>query len=255
MQQIIHKLVFSFATAAVAFALCVAPAQGQTEKVIYAFTGVSDGQAPEGGLTIDASGNLYGVTESGGANEAGTVYELTLGSGGTWTKTVLYPFSFGNTDVWFPSSNLVFDPKGNLYGMAPEGGAYNAGGIFELSPGSNGIWTEKVIYTFTGAPDAISFQSYLAIDRAGNLYGYRENFTSSSGTISYGGVFQIQANANGTWTENILHTFSGGNDGSAPYGGQLAVDSAGNVYGEAYNGPRDFGLIFELVARLEGQLE
>jgi hypothetical protein len=83
-------------------------------------------------------------------------------------------------------------------------------------------------------------------------YGYRGNFISTSGTTSYGGIFEIHANANGTWTEKVLHTFSGGNDGSAPYGGQLVVDSAGNLYGQAYNGARDFGLVFELVRGLNG---
>jgi uncharacterized repeat protein (TIGR03803 family) len=252
MQQIINKLVFSFAAAAVAFALCAPRAQGQTEKIIYSFTGGTDGTAPLGGLAIDASGNLYGVTETGGPNGAGTVFELSPGSGGTWTKTVLYSFAFNSGNVWLPASNLVLDAKGNLYGIGPEGGANGAGGIFELSPGSNGTWTEKVIYSFTGGTDVVSFLSYLAIDRAGNLYGYREEFSSSSGTTSYGGVFEIQANANGTWTENVLHTFSGGNDGSAPYGGQLTLDSAGNVYGEAYNGVRDFGLVFELVRSSKG---
>lgn len=246
MQQVIHKLVVSFATAALAFALCAPRAQGQTEKVIYAFTGNTDGQAPQGGLAVDASGNLYGVTETGGAGGAGTVYELSPGSGGVWTKTVLYAFSFGTGDVWLPASNLTFDAKGNLYGVSAEGGAIGSGGIFELSPASNGTWTEKVIYNFTGGTDVVSFQSYLTIDSAGNLYGYRGSSTSSSGVLSYGGIFQMQANANGTWTEIVLHTFSGGSDGSAPYGGQLTVDSAGNIYGEAYNGARDFGVIFKL---------
>ncbi len=251
MQQIINKLIFSFA-AAVVLSLCVSPAQGQTEKIIYSFAGGTDGTAPFTGVTIDKSGNLYGVTETGGSNSAGSVFELSLGSGGTWTNTVLYSFGFTSGNVWLPTSNLVFDVKGNLYGIAPEGGANGSGGIFELSPGSNGIWTEKVIYSFTGGTDIVPFLSYLAIDRAGNLYGYRESFSSSSGTTSYGGVFQVQANADGTWTENVLHTFSGGSDGSAPYAGQLTLDSAGNVYGQASNGVRDFGLVFELVRGSKG---
>ena len=123
MQQIIHKLVFSFAAAAVAFALCAPRAQGQTEKIIYGFTGSADGASPSGGVITDASGKLYGVTENGGVNGAGTVYELSPGSGGTWTKTVLYSFALNSGDVWLPAFNLVFDAKGNLYGVSPEGGA------------------------------------------------------------------------------------------------------------------------------------
>ena len=251
MQQIINKLVFSFAAGLVAFALRAPRAQGQTEKIIYSFTGGTDGAPPLGGLAIDASGNLYGVTDTGGTDSAGTVFELSPGNGGSWTRTVLYSFSYTSGNVWIPASNLVFDAKGNLYGIASLGGVYDAGGIFELSPGSNGTWTEKVIYNFMGGTDVVSFESNLAIDSAGNLYGYRQSVISPDMT-SYGGVFEIQANANGTWTENVLHTFSGGSDGSAPYGGQLTLDSAGNVYGVAFNGVRDFGLVFELVRGSKG---
>lgn len=235
----------------VAFALCAPRAEAQVEKIIYSFAGGTDGAAPEGGLFIDASGNLYGVTESGGTTGAGTVYELSPGSGGTWTKTVLYSFSFSGGDVYLPTTNLVRDAKGNLYGIGPEGGANFAGGIFELSPGSSGTWTEKVIYSFAGGTDVAPFESGLAIDSAGNLYGFRAQ-VASGGVAGYGSVFELQANSNGTWTEKILHTFTGGNDGSAPYGGQLVLDSAGNLYGMAYNGPRDFGLVFELVKHSNG---
>src|SRR5579864_2168801 len=242
MRQIIHRFVFSFAGAAVvAFVLCASLAQGQTEKVIYSFAGGADGSASQGGLLIDGSGNLYGVTPFGGPEGAGTVYELSPGSAGIWSKTPLYTFTFQAGDVFFPNSNLVSDAKGNLYGIGVEGGANGFGGIFELSPGSNGTWTEKVIYSFRGGTDVVSFVSYLTIDSTGNLFGYLNV-----------GIFELQANVNGTWSEKILHTFSGGNDGSAPYAGELAVDSAGNLYGEAYNGVRDFGLVFELVRGSNG---
>ena len=52
-------------------------AWAQTEKVIYSFTGGTDGGEPEGGVIVDAEGNLYGTTQSGGAGGAGTVFELT----------------------------------------------------------------------------------------------------------------------------------------------------------------------------------
>lgn len=253
MKQITNKFVSSSViAAAIAFALCARPAQSQVEKIIYSFTGGTDGTQPAGSVLIDANGNLYGVTEEGGTEGAGTLYELSPGSGGTWTKTVLHSFAFGTSDVYLPDSNLVFDAKGNLYGISGQGGANSAGGVFELSPGSNGTWTEKVIYSFTGGANVPSFQSNVAIDSAGNLYGYLGQFISTSGVTSYGGVFELQAHADGAWTEKILHTFSGGNDGTAPYGGRLTLDSAGNVYGQAYNGPRDFGLVFELVRGSNG---
>lgn len=120
-------------------------------------------------------------TEQGGTIGVGTVYELSPGSGGTWSKTELYSFTYIGGDVFLPTSNLVFDGKGNLYGMAPAGGANGSGGIFELSPGSNGTWTEKVIYSFAGGKDIVAFESGLTIDSGNNLYGYLGSAVLSGG--------------------------------------------------------------------------
>lgn len=252
MQQTIQKLVSSFVAAVVVtFALCVPRAQSQTYKIIYSFTGGAEG-GPTGGLAIDASGNLYGVTESGGNYGAGTVYELSPGSGGTWTKTEVYSFGLTTGDIYLPTSNLVFDAKGNLYGMTPAGGANGSGGIFELSPGSNGTWTEKTIYSFTGGTDIVSFQSALAIDSGSNLYGYLGSAVFSNGTSTSGGVFELESESNGTWTEKILHTFLGADDGVSPYGGALVVSSSGHVFGMASGGPHDYGIVFELAQAAPG---
>src|ERR1700733_3454783 len=61
---------------------------GWNETVLYTFSGGSDGSHPYGGLIFDSAGNLYGTTFQGGTSNAGTVYELTPGKGGTWTETV-----------------------------------------------------------------------------------------------------------------------------------------------------------------------
>jgi uncharacterized repeat protein (TIGR03803 family) len=222
--------------------LVTVPSQAQTEKIIYSFSGAADGANPFGGLISDTNGNLYGVTQRGGASDEGTVFELSPGSGATWTETVLSSFNAGT--VWFPASNVVFDAKGNLYGVAFQGGVHGMGGIFELSPASNGTWTENVIYNFAGGSDVVCSPTRIVIDGGGNLFGYRCG--------QYGSIFELQPKSNGTWAEKILHTFSGGNDGSVEYGVQLSVDSSGNLYGQAWNGPRDFGIVFELVRGATG---
>lgn len=245
MQQEVRVLFFQFITVVAAFSMLLTlPSQAQTEKIIYSFSGGTDGLSPAGGVVLDSNGNLYGVTEGGGANAAGTVFKLSPNSTGTWTKTVLYSFDPAHGDVYYPVSNLVFDANGNLYGISWQGGTHYAGGIFELSPGSNGTWNEKIAYSFAGGIDIVSAQSLLTIDGAGNLFGYHY--------AVYGSIFELQAGSNGTWTEKILHTFSGGNDGTAQYGGQLSIDSAGNLYGQASNGPHDFGIVFELVPGANG---
>ena len=44
---------------------------------MYSFTGTADGNYPNGGLVLDAKGNLYGTTATGTTNSFyGTVYKL-----------------------------------------------------------------------------------------------------------------------------------------------------------------------------------
>jgi uncharacterized repeat protein (TIGR03803 family) len=88
----------------------------------------------DSGLIFDAAGNLYGTTFYGtGSNCCGTVFELTPGGGAFWTETVLYNFG-GGTDGILPAAGLIFDAPGNLYGTTTQGGVYNNGTVFEITP-------------------------------------------------------------------------------------------------------------------------
>ena len=126
-----------------------------TETVIYQFQGKgsNDASVPNGGLTRDAAGNLYGVTAYGGTGDCvllgvpagcGTVYELSppKQKGGAWTETILYSFPTAKQG-YLPNGNLVFDSAGNLYGATVFGGGKGTtcdkfyqycGAVFELSP-------------------------------------------------------------------------------------------------------------------------
>ena len=56
----------------------LAPSGGTwTYTELYDFTGGADGGYPGGGVTLDASGNLYGTAVLGGANGFGVVWEVT----------------------------------------------------------------------------------------------------------------------------------------------------------------------------------
>lgn len=225
-------------------------ASAQTEAILHSFTGGSDGGFPQAGLIFDSKGNLYGTTEFGGTGggfcgTCGTAFELTPGVSGTWTETVLYAFgSTASSDGVFPIGPLIFDGKGNLYGAASQGGALGGGTVFELSPGSSGTWTEKVLYNFTGGADGgFPYGGGLVFDGSGNLYGT----TPSGGKYGFGTVFELIPGATGTWTEKVLHSFTGGNDGAYPYGSTLILDSAGNLYGVAGQGGfHDYGVVFKL---------
>lgn len=210
-----------------------------TENVLYAFTGGSDGAGPLGGLIFDKSGNLYGTTSFGGyitiGNPpcivgCGVAFRLTPAVSGSWTETVLHAFGEGS-DLSMPYAAMLFDAAGNLYGTANTGGAYAAGGIFELSPSSGGSWTETVLYSFTDGSDGAWPQSPLLFDGSGSLYGAAlggGNDTACPGGC--GVIFKLSPSAHG-WRESVIHTFSGGSDGALPV--SIVFDSAGNLYGAA----------------------
>jgi uncharacterized repeat protein (TIGR03803 family) len=193
-----------------------------TETILHSFQGVADGARPDG-LNIDADGNLYGVTASGGfkkhdhnPNGYGTVFKIT--SDGTYS--ILYAF-VGGDDGALPLGNLALDGAGNLYGTTLQGGD-NLGTVFKLTPG--GVRT--TLHSFTGSPDGSGPEGGVIIDGAGNLYGT----TASGGTASRGTVFKVDA----AGTESILYFFSGP-DGEVPEAGVI-LDGAGNLYGDTVEG-------------------
>jgi uncharacterized repeat protein (TIGR03803 family) len=213
------------------------------EKILYTFgASQQDGYAPQCALIFDSRGNLYGTTYSGGTHQGGTVFELSPGSNGSWTEKILYNFG-GDFDGQNPYAGLVFDSKGNLYGTTNQGGYYGSGSVFELTAGAGSTWSERVIYSFNsyGSGDGFLPASTLILDQAGNLYGN----TGYGGAFGYGTVFELSPGANGTWTEKLIHSFTG-NDGGLP-AGALARDESGKLYGTAYElGPNDYGNVFEL---------
>jgi hypothetical protein len=95
----------------------------------------------------------------------------------------------------------------------------------------------------------------MALDAAGNLYGttYRGGGLSDCDGSGCGAAFRLSPVANGHWKETVLHSFTGGTDGSQPDSG-LSIDGAGNVYGTTpYGGDptcaldvRGCGVVFEL---------
>jgi len=106
-----------------------------TLTTLYSFcsqSGCADGRYPYGGLIQSSDGNLYGTTTEGGANGDGTIFKITSSS----TLTTLYTFCSqgGCTDGANPYAGLVQATDGNLYGTTYNGGAYNNGTVFEISP-------------------------------------------------------------------------------------------------------------------------
>jgi hypothetical protein len=245
----------------------IAFAASPQEKLLYLFQGPSapngqDGQGPRD-LISDESGNLYGVTTSGGicllphfeSYPCGTVFELSppATKGGTWTETVLYEFGTSLADGSNPMGNLVRDNLGNLYGVTfysttSGNGGLGCGDFFELSPPSQqgAAWTETILYIFQGYVnnDGCGPMGTLVSDGKGNIYGPTiagGALASSIAPKGYddGGIFRMSppAVAGGTWTEAFTQNLGGGIN---PAGG-LMIDRKGILYGTAR------GTIFQLV--------
>jgi uncharacterized repeat protein (TIGR03803 family) len=146
-----------------------------------------DGMYPYAGLTLDAFGNAYGATESGGTYGNGTIFKLSPSAGG-WTKTVIYDFP-NCAEGCVPAYTLVFDKAGNLYGSGgggnPACGSYTCGTIFRLIPLAGGKWKYQAVYKFSGADGAFPYG--VVLDGRGHMFGT----TSGGGTYNSGVLFEI----------------------------------------------------------------
>lgn len=227
-----------------AFQLTPGSGGSRSESVLHSFSDSPDAAYPEASLLMDASGNLYGTSLSGGDGQCiggcGAIFELSYGADGNRSESVIH--SFNGTDGWAPTGNLIMDSTGTLYGTTSFGGAHMAGTVFQLAQGPNGTWSETVLYDFQrNGRDGVGPCSGLIFDRAGNLYGT----TYNGGPYGKGTVFELKPRSNGKWTEVVLHSFDG-HDGAYLLAG-LTLDSAGNLYGVCPNhGPHWRGTVFEL---------
>lgn len=232
-----------------------------TETVLYRFTGQGDGAFPTGPLAIDASGNLFGTTNSGGSGACpldptfgcGTAYELSPNSGG-WTLTTLH--SFTGSDGYEPSG-LMIDASGNLIGTTAYGGTTNSNCLFGCGfvyslISTSGVWSLQTLYSFTGSSDGAFPGETLTMDASGNLYGAAGGggivACNELGLTGCGTIFELSPVGN-SWNFTTLHSFDR-TDGQSPIA--VLPDAAGNLYGVSYGGIQNCpalgcGIIFNMV--------
>ncbi|HTV63971.1 MAG TPA: choice-of-anchor tandem repeat GloVer-containing protein [Bryocella sp.] len=250
------------------------------ETVIYSNPGGDGPSLFYAGVVFDAAGNIYGASYIGGQFGNGAVYELSPSGGGNYTETNLYSFT-GGSDGALSMTGVARDAAGDIYGATTQGGAYRYGTVFKLVHEANG-YTFQLLYTFTGGSDGGSPNGNVVLDAAGNLYGAtslgggifqitpsgtftvidtQAGFMTAPLTIdalgniygtTYGGgshddgsVFEL-SNTNGTWTHNVLYSFTGQNDGALPISG-VGMDASGNLYGTStYSGTYGQGTLWQL---------
>ncbi len=156
--------------------------------------------------------------------------------------SIVYTFPTGSDVNAYPNSALIADSQGNLYGTAGRNDEFS-GGVFELTPVGNGIWTENF---YSGLnTDGGNAPIGLVLDpNTGNLYGV----VASAGTGKCGYVYQLTPpSANdGSWSQAVIYNFACGDDGNEPYAA-LIRDSAGRLYGTTIGGgSAGLGVVFML---------
>src|ERR1700738_1435639 len=162
---------------------------------------------------------------------------------------VIYGFA-GSTDGEYTDTDLVTDSAGNIYGTSVLGGTFGGGTVFQLSPSASG-WTHTVLYSFTGGADGGEPYKGVTLDAQGNLYGTAVTGGSGSCEGGCGVVFKL-TNSGGVWTQTVIHTFTGGNDGSGP-GTGLTLGRYGTLYGMTpTGGANGQGVVFLLTPMENG---
>jgi hypothetical protein len=164
------------------------PSAGGTwaETILHSFTGSgTGGYAPvRSGVIFDSVGNLYGTTALGGTYGAGTAFELSPAKGGAWDVKWLHAFRGLTYDGYMPTTGVIFDTYGNLYGTTVGGGTVG-GTVFELSPTTGGKWSEKVVHDFNTLDDGWD-PNGLTLAPDGDFYGTTSAGGGSAG--EFGGI-------------------------------------------------------------------
>jgi hypothetical protein len=201
---------------------------------------------------------LFGAAFGGGTGhfQAGVVYRLTPPSSGQtdWRQSVIYNFCAAAdcSDGATPSSGLLLDELGNLYGTTSQSGAgfHGGGTVFELSRNADRSWTFTLLHTFceqtTSCKGGYDPFGQMTLDSTGNLYG----LTAGGGTGGKGTAFRIKLNGASS-TLKVLYNFCSEPqciDGADP-GNGMVMDDAGNLFGTTSEGGLNgmlSGTIFEI---------
>jgi uncharacterized repeat protein (TIGR03803 family) len=183
----------------------VAAARAQTYSIPASFDG-TNGQYPTATPLIDSLGNIFGTTEKRrGSDNCGAVYELVNNGGGSYTNKTLYKFP-GNDDGCAPSSGLVMDSAGNLYGTAGGGNARPAGVVYELVNQGGGSYAFELIYAFSEkGKGGYSPVGDLVIFK-GSLYGVTSEGVGGGCRDGCGTLYRLTISG-GKWVETVLHVF------------------------------------------------
>jgi uncharacterized repeat protein (TIGR03803 family) len=174
-----------------------------------------------------------------------TLATLMPQSGAAQSRTYETMYSFhGSPDGGDPNAALVISKSGSLYGTTYGGGASGLGTVFEMTKPTGGHWKENVLFSFNGS-DGQYPPSALVFGSTGALYGVTVGGGCGGCT---GVVFELAppAGAGGSWTETVLHAFSGSGNNAAPNGPPL-IGPGGTLYATTQGSAGPTGTAFALL--------
>ena len=198
------------------------------ETVLYSFpvTNGIDGREPIGSLVQTSDGNFFGLTFTGGADQAGTLFRLTPDG----YESVVHAFGVHSTDGTFPNPSLTLGTDGNFYGTTVGGGMHGLGVVFKITPEV----LETIVYNFDDGPP--SFGLIQASDAT--FYG-----TNGGGQFGNGSVYSLTPAGLATFLYNFGTAVA---DGKEPFG-SLLQGSDGNFYGVTiYGGANNTGTVYRM---------
>jgi uncharacterized repeat protein (TIGR03803 family) len=220
------------------------------EHDIHDFCG-TDGSSPGyGALVLDAAGNFFGTTMSGGSDTGqGVVFELSPLGRGKWQFTKIHEFT--EAEGGSLQGGITLGKSGKLYGAEFAGGLGNHGAIYALTPAAGGAWKENILYAFNGGgPDGQNPWASPIFDASGNLFGTTQAGGEAAFCDNCGVIYELQSQGGGHWSESVVYTFGSQEniaDGSDPVAG-LVRGADGNFYGTTYEGGDkscNCGVVFE----------
>ncbi|MBD0258267.1 MAG: hypothetical protein ICV83_21345, partial [Cytophagales bacterium] len=190
-----------------------------TVTVLRSFDNPVDGGYPRGGLIQGTDGAFYGMTNTGGTGNYGTIFKITASGAYTVLKSLVVGTDGGN-----PQENLIRGNDGAFYGMTYSGGANGQGTIFRFNPATNAY---TVLHSFNSVPNGRNPYGSLAKDNNGILYG----LTNGGGTYGLGTIFKIDP---ATKAFTVIRHLQGADGGYCR--GSLALGNDGHLYGMGHQG-------------------
>ena len=213
------------------------PNTGGGPVTLASFNGGARGSNPDATLLVDASGNLFGQTLSGGANNAGVLFELQkTGNGYATAPTILTSFGSGVVPIGGGRGNLVEDAAGDLFGIT-------VNSVFEVKKTGAGYDAPVNLAPFP----TTTAMGNITIDAKGDIFG-----TTGSRNGAPTTVFEIEKTATGYALPTTLATFTRAQGALFEQNNFLTIDANGSVFGTLPAFLDESGTVYEIARTPDG---